>query len=239
MRHTFLLFILWGLISCQETGNKRIEVLKRTYDMAQAAQDRETSIAVLTEWIATDSAVDAWVIDSLAYFHYFYKVIPGVVRSPETPKYYTEMGLKRNPQSVFLRDIKAKLLLEEGKDTLAYAMFESMWKETKDPTFFWDLTWIQIARGLLREADTMINMALSDTSLKSKKVAMEHIQAQITENVSTEPAFLFLKYQLLVANRNIAQGELFLQKALELEPNFYAARRSMIDLQRMRAQAQR
>jgi hypothetical protein len=66
---------------------------------------------------------------------------------------------------------------------------------------------------------------------------MEHIQAQITERVATEAAFLFLKYQLSVANRNIMQGADYLQKALEIEPNFYAARRSIVDLQRMSAGA--
>ena len=81
----------------------------------------------------------------------------------------------------------------------------------------------------------MITVALGDAALKDKKVAMEHIQAQLTERVSTEAAFLFLKYQLAVANRNIMQGAEFLQKALEIEPNFYAARRSIMDLQRMSA----
>jgi tetratricopeptide (TPR) repeat protein len=171
----------------------------------------------------------------LAYYHYFYKVIPGMVRSSKTPMFYTQKGLNKNPNSLFLRDIKAKLLLEEGKDTAAFQMFEVMWNETKDPTYYWDLTWIQIARGRMVEADSMITVALGDANLKDKKVAMEHIQAQLTERVSTEAAFLFLKYQLAVANRNIMQGAEFLQKALEIEPNFYAARRSIMDLQRMSA----
>jgi hypothetical protein len=38
-----------------------------------------------------------------------------------------------------------------------------------------------------------------------------------------------------VANRNIMQGADYLQKALEIEPEFYAARRSIVDLQRMSA----
>jgi hypothetical protein len=239
MKYLIIGWILIGFYSCQPSQNSRTEILKKTYDLAQSAQDRETAIGVLTEWIATDSAADSWIIDTLAYFHYFYKVIPGVVRSPETPKFYTEMGLKRNPKSIFLRDIKAKLLLEEGKDTIAYEMFSEMWKETQDPTYFWDLTWIQIARGLLSEADSMINIALADADMKPKKVSMEHIQAQITEQVGTEAAFLFLKYQLSVANRNIIKGAEYLQKAVELEPEFYAARRSIVDLQRMSAQSRR
>lgn len=235
MKYIYLLMAFVGFSACETKKTSQIDVLKSTYQLALAAEDRETVISTLTQWVAQDSAVDAWVLDTLAYYHYFYKVIPGMVRSSKTPMFYTEKGLNKNPNSLFLRDIKAKLLLEEGKDTAAFEMFEVMWKETQDPTYYWDLTWIQIARGRMAEADSMITVALGDAALKDKKVAMEHIQAQLTERVSTEAAFLFLKYQLAVANRNIMQGAEFLQKALEIEPNFYAARRSIMDLQRMSA----
>jgi hypothetical protein len=235
MKYLIIALSIMGLAACQNSPKNQVEHLKATYALAQEAQDRETVITVLTQWVAQDSAVDAWVLDTLAYYHYFYKVIPGVVRSSKTPLFYTDKGLLRSPNSLFLRDIKAKLLLEEGKDTAAFDMFTAMWNETKDPTYFWDLTWIQIARGRMQEADSMINMAMTDAEMKSKKVSMEHIQAQLTEKVPTEAAFLFLKYQLSVANRNIMQGAEFLQKALEIEPNFYAARRSIVDLQRMSA----
>lgn len=228
-----------GLAACQNSSQNQSNALKATYELAHAAQDRETVISVLTQMVAQDSTVESWVLDTLAYYHYFYKVIPGVVRSSKTPMFYTEKGLEKSPNSLFLKDIKAKLLLEEGKDTLAFDMFNAMWNETQDPTYFWDLTWIQIARGRMQEADSMIQVAMSDAGMKSKKVAMEHIQAQLTERVPTEAAFLFLKYQLSVANRNIMQGAEYLQKALEIEPNFYAARRSIVDLQRMSAAAGR
>jgi hypothetical protein len=235
MKYLYILLAFAGLSACQSNSKSSTAGLKATYDLALKAQDRETVISTLTQWVAQDSSVDAWVLDTLAYYHYFYKVIPGMVRSSKTPMFYTEMGLKKNPNSLFLRDIKAKLLLEEGKDTIAFEMFSQMWKETQDPTYFWDLTWIEIARGRMAVADSMITVALTDATLKPKKVAMEHIQAQITERVATEAAFLFLKYQLSVANRNIMQGADYLQKALEIEPNFYAARRSIVDLQRMSA----
>ena len=235
MKYLYILLAIASLSACESKKQSQTDVLKSTYQLALQAEDRETVISSLTQWVAQDTAVDAWVLDTLAYYHYFYKVIPGMVRSSKTPMFYTEKGLSQNPNSLFLRDIKAKLLLEEGKDTAAFEMFEVMWEETKDPTYYWDLTWIQIARGRMAEADSMISIAMSNTELKDKKVAMEHIQAQLTERVSTQAAFLFLKYQLAVANRNIMQGAEFLQKALEIEPNFYAARRSIMDLQRMSA----
>lgn len=237
MKYIYILLAIAGLAACNAEKTNQIDVLKSTYQLALEAEDRETVISTLTQWVAQDTAVDSWVLDTLAYYHYFYKVIPGMVRSSKTPMFYTEKGLDKNPNSLFLRDIKAKLLLEEGKDTAAFEMFDVMWKETQDPTYYWDLTWIQIARGRMNEADSMIAVALNNVALKEKKVAMEHIQAQLTERVSTEAAFLFLKYQLSVANRNIMQGAEFLQKALEIEPNFYAARRSIVDLQRMSASA--
>lgn len=235
MKYLYIIMAFAGLSACQNNSQSSTSGLKATYDLALEAQDRETVISTLTQWVAQDSSVDAWVLDTLAYYHYFYKVIPGMVRSSKTPMFYVEMGLQKNPNSLFLRDIKAKLLLEEGKDTIAFEMFNRMWKETQDPTYYWDLTWIETARGRMSVADSMITVALSDAALKTKKVAMEHIQAQITERVATEAAFLFLKYQLSVANRNIMQGADYLQKALEIEPNFYAARRSIVDLQRMSA----
>jgi len=237
MKYIYTLLVIAGLTACDAKKTSQIDVLKSTYQLALAAEDRETVISTLTQWVAQDTAVESWVLDTLAYYHYFYKVIPGMVRSSKTPMFYTQKGLDKNPNSLFLRDIKAKLLLEEGKDTAAFEMFDVMWKETQDPTYYWDLTWIQIARGRMAEADSMISVALNDVALKEKKVVMEHIQAQITERVYKEAAFLFLKYQLSVANRNIMQGAEFLQKALEIEPNFYAARRSIVDLQRMSASA--
>ncbi len=235
MKYLYILMAIMGLSACTNKQSDSNEQLKATYQLALEAQDRETVISTLTHWVAQDSTVESWVLDTLAYYHYFYKVIPGMVRSSNTPMFYTNKGLLNNPKSLFLRDIKAKLLLEEGKDTAAFDMFQVMWEETKDPTYYWDLTWIQIARGRMSEADSMISVAMSNTELKDKKVAMEHIQAQLTERVATEAAFLFLKYQLAVANRNIMEGAEYLQKALEIEPNFYAARRSIMDLQRMSA----
>ena len=40
-------------------------------------------IYTLTNWLANDTAAPNWVLDSLSFYHYFYKT-PRVVRDPKT-----------------------------------------------------------------------------------------------------------------------------------------------------------
>lgn len=221
-----------ALSSCDSSKNSS-NSMEKAYTMASKSKDRETVISSLTLWLANDSSIGKWAYDTLAYYHYFYRVTPGAVRNPATPKYYAEEGLKLNPNNLFLRDIKAKLLLEEGKDTASFDMFAQMWKETGDMTYYWDMTFIEIARNKIGVADSMVQSSLKLADISKKKVKMEHIQAQITENVNAAAAFYYLDALIKNAQRNVIGAAESLKKALDAEPEFYAARRTIMELQRM------
>lgn len=209
--------------------------VEKAYNLAHSAGDKQTVIHTLTQWVAIDSSITNWAWDTLAYYHYFYNITPGAVRNPETALYYVNKGLSVSTNNEFLKDIKAKLVLEKGDDSTAYSMFEEMWNSTQKPTYFWDLTWLEVARGNIPKALQMIDQALNDSAIMSGTVTMEHIQAQITEDVKSEAAFLFLKYQIEFAKQNIMKGAEYLQKCVEIDPNFYAAKRSIMELQRYSA----
>lgn len=219
----------------KSTDEKVTLDVEKAYNLAHSAGDKETVIQTLTQWAAIDSSITNWAWDTLAYYHYFYKVTPGAVRNPETALFYVNKGLAISPSNEFLKDIKAKLVLEKGDDTTAYSMFEEMWNSTQKPTYFWDLTWLEVARGNIPKALQMIDQAMNDSTIMSGTVTMEHIQAQITEEVKAEAAFLFLKYQIEFAKQNIMKGAEYLQKCMEIDPNFYAAKRSIMELQRYSA----
>lgn len=105
--------------------------------MGVAAGDYHAASNALVLWLNQDSSIQKWAYDSLAYFHYFHLGGSGEqVRNPKTPLYYAEAGLKQNPKNTFLREIKAKLLLEQGKDTTSMVMFRDLYDETKDQTYW-------------------------------------------------------------------------------------------------------
>lgn len=230
-----LIALVFVVASCKQGANQSKESkFKKGYELAHSALDRESTISILTQWLANDSSISNWAYDTLAYYHYFFKVNPGAVRNPATPMYYVDKGLDINKGNLFLKDLKAKLLLEKGKDTLAFSMFEEMWKQTNDYTYYWDMTYIQIARGNIANAEEMIKGVLvSPDKIEGKKVKMEAITAQITENIAAKAAFTYLDALVKNIKRDVLGSFELLKKCIEIEPNFYAAKRDIMELQRM------
>ena len=212
---------------------------QNTFELAQEAGDHDAMIYSLTNWLANDTAAPNWVLDSLSFYHYFYKNTPGVVRDPKTALFYANKGLNENSSSTFLRDIRAKLMLEQGEDTAAVAEFTSLWSETQDPTYFWDLTMIEILRGNLKGADSMITQAQNNEEIKNKLVDLEDLQGQIKQSVRAEVAFIYLRGQHFMAQRDLMKAAEQLQKALELDPNFVLAQRAILEIQRYSSQMMR
>src|SRR6056300_1475690 len=107
----------------KSTDEKVTLDVEKAYNLAHSAGDKETVIQTLTQWAAIDSSITNWAWDTLAYYHYFYKVTPGAVRNPGTALFYVNKGLAISPSNVFLKDIKAKLVLQKRDDTTYYSMF--------------------------------------------------------------------------------------------------------------------
>jgi len=210
---------------------------KKAYEMNLAAGDYRSAIVTLELWMAEDSSIQTWAFDSLAHFHYFYTASTDQqVRNPKTALYFVDRGLTIKPKNTFLREIKAKLLLEEGKDTASIVIFKELWDETKDQTFWWDMCFVEMARGDMMGCDSMVSKALADPKINDKKVRMEHIAAGIKEEVNAKAAYIYLQALMLRSTGNIMACANALQAALEIEKDFYAAKQSIVDLQRAYAQ---
>ena len=230
------LTIVAGMSAC----NQKQQSFEKTYKMGVTAGDYRAASNALLLWINQDSSIQKWAYDSLAYMHYFH--LGGSseqVRNPKTPLYYAEAGLKQNPKNTFLREIKAKLLLEQGKDTASMVMFRDLYDETKDQTYWWDMCFVEMARGNVMGCDSMVTLALADPKIGDMKVRMDHIAASVSESVNAKAAFIYLQALMLRAAGDIMASANALEAALKEDKNFYAAKQSILDLQRMYAQQQR
>jgi hypothetical protein len=230
-----LIALLTGMAAC----NNNNQHLEKAYKMGVAAGDYHAASNALVLWINQDSTIGKWAYDSLAYIHYFHLGASGdQVRNPKTPLFYTEAGLKQNPKSTFLREIKAKLLLEQGKDTASMVMFRDLYDETKDQTYWWDMCFVEMARGNVMGCDSMVSLALADPKVGDKKVRMEHIAAGVSESVNAKAAFIYLQALMLRGAGDVMASANALEAAIKEDKNFYAAKQSILDLQRLYAQQQ-
>ena len=207
-----LLALMVGMSAC----NQKQPSFEKTYKMGVAAGDYRAASNALLLWINQDSSIQNWAYDSLTYIHYFH--LGGSseqVRNPKTPLYYAEAGLKQNPKNTFLREIKAKLLLEQGKDTASMVMFRDLYDETKDQTYWWDMCFVEMARGNVMGCDSMVTLALADPKIGDKKVRMDHIAASVSESVNAKAAFIYLQALMLRAAGDILTSAKALEAALK------------------------
>ncbi len=232
----YILLLAVTFTAC--TQNNSQNPYKKAYDLAQKSGDHVASSQILLQWVANDSTIDKWAYDSLAFYHYYYAANPATVRNPSVAMFYADKGLSVNNQNEFLKDIKGKLLLEQGKDTLSYEMFESLWKATKNYSYYWDMAFIETARGRLDVVDKMIQEVLNAPDNLTKKVKMEHLQAQVIEEVPAKAAFLYLNALLQNSRRDMMGSAESIKASLQLAPKFYAAQRFIVDMQRAASQAQ-
>jgi hypothetical protein len=231
-----LVALMAGISACTQ----KTDSLEKSYKMAVAAGDYRAAGNALVLWLNQDSSIQNWAYDSLAYIHYFHLGGSGEqVRNPKTPLYYAEAGLKQNAKSTFLREIKAKLLLEQGKDTASMVMLRDLYDETKDQTYWWDMCFVEMARGNVMGCDSMVTLALADPKVADKKVRMEHIAAGVAETVNAKAAFIYLQALMLRGAGDVMASANALEAALKEDKDFYAAKQSILDLQRMYAQQQR
>jgi hypothetical protein len=232
------IFILFAVVtffaSCNNHQNE--STFKKSYEFAQKAQDHATSAQILTQWLANDSTIGKWAYDSLALYHYFYAVNPSAVRNPSTAMFFVDRGLSLNNNNEYLKEIKGKLLLEQGKDTLSYNMFFELWKNTQNYTYYWDMAFIETARGKIAVVDSMIQQIMKAPDNMEKKVRLAHLEAQIQEEVPAKAAFLYLNSLLQNSRHDILGAAQSLQEALKISPKFYAAQRTIVELQRAEAQ---
>jgi hypothetical protein len=150
--------------------------------------------------------------------------------------FFVDKGLSLNNNNEYLKEIKGKLLLEQGKDTLSYNMFFELWKNTQNYTYYWDMAFIETARGKIAVVDSMIQQIMKAPDNMEKKVRLAHLEAQIQEEVPAKAAFLYLNSLLQNSRHDVLGAAQSLQEALKISPKFYAAQRTIVELHRAEAQ---
>lgn len=231
MRYIMTIFTGISLLfACNNSGKKDT----RNYTLfnnARAAQDYQTAITALSMMASEDSAQYPWAIDSLAFYHFFYLNIPGLVKNPATALHYCDKGLSSNPNNEFLTELKGKLLLNQGKDSAAMVLFNSLWNKNKDYTYLWEMTFLKLATGNFAYCDSVVKTVLSQPESATKKVRLTHPEVAIQESVDARAAFLF--FDALIKNNqgNFLAAAETLSKCLEFAPNFYLAKKGIYEMQ--------
>lgn len=220
--------------ACQ-SGSKPTESLEKSFEQARLAEDYNTAVSLLTQ-IATEDTGSDWALDTLAFYQYFYQVTPGMVRNTKTPMFWVDKALAKKPGNAFLLDMKAKLHLEEGKDTQSLAIFTELYQRSQDYTYYWDIAFIETARGNAPMADSMIAEAFKSADIANKTVRLENLQARVREEVPANAAFLYLNALIYNGRGDMMKAAENLQEALKIKPDFYAAQKGIYDLQRAAAQ---
>jgi hypothetical protein len=232
MRYILTLIAASGLLVACKNSSKSSDQSVKFFKTARTAQDFPTAITALTMIAAQDSAANPWVYDSLAFYHYFYNNIPGMVKNPATALHFCNEGLKLNTNNDFLTELKGKLVLNMGKDTQALELFTGLWNKTKDYTYLWEMTFIELARGNNRFADSMIKMvSASNTQVATQKVRFTHIDVPMTESVDPRAAFLFFRALMKNNENKFNESAEILKQSLQIAPDFYLARKGMYELQ--------
>lgn len=228
---TIVLVILLPVGCTQKSKIKDAGSLK-LYQMAQQAQDYEASIPLLIKLIGEDSAANVWAYDSLAFYHYFYLITPGVVRNTHTSKYYAQKGLDINPENTFLAEIKAKLELEDQNIQVAQGVFQRLWKKTNDFTYLWILTYMEaLDKNGMSSADSVITATLGSSETENKTVRLDFPQERVRETVSAKAAFIYLRASFLLDKGKVMDAANLLSEALKIAPDFYGAKRLVYMIQ--------
>jgi tetratricopeptide (TPR) repeat protein len=228
---TIVLVTLLPLGCAQKSKSKDTGNLK-AYKKAQLAQDYVAAVPLLLKLVNEDSAAYVWAYDSLAFYHYFYLITPGVVRNTYTPKYYAQRGLDINPENSFLSEIKAKLELEDQNIQIAQGIFQRLWKKTNDYTYLWILTYMDaLDKNGMTSADSVITIALGNPETEGKTVRLDFPQERIRETIPANAAFIYLRASFLLDKGNVMEATNLLNEALKIVPNFYGAKRLVYMIQ--------
>lgn len=234
---TFLVILL--PYSCKYSNKTTESKSLKAYQIAQSAQDYPAATGFLIKMAAEDSASQPWVYDSLAFYHYFYLITPGVVRNTHTARFYAQRGLEINPENHFLAEIKAKLDLEDQKVEIAQSSFQTLWNKTKDYTYLWILTYMDAAsKGGMKTADSVITAVLGNPEAEKKTVRLDFPQERVRETVPAKSAFMYLRASFLLEQNKVMDAASLLNEVLKMTPEFYGAKRLVYMIQQQGGQKQ-
>jgi len=200
------------------------------YEKAILLREMKTATHCLQLLITEEPTAYPWAYDSLAFYHYFYGNPVDLARSTSLVNYMIDKGLSLDKSNLYLREMKARVLLIEQDDTGAVDAFRQLFKETGDYTYRWYELYIEIARGNVKTAETAVQQVLKADVPITKKVRLHHLQEQIQENLGVKPSFLYLKALVQQVKQQYQPMANTLKDALKADPGFYLAAKTLQEL---------
>ena len=200
------------------------------YEKAILLREMKTATHCLQLLITEEPTAYPWAYDSLAFYHYFYGNPVDLARSTSLVNYMIDKGLSLDKSNLYLRDMKARVLLIEQDDTGAVDAFRQLFKETGDYTYRWYELYIEIARGNVKTAESAVQQVLKADVPITKKVRLHHLQEQIQENLGVKPSFLYLKALVQQVKQQYQPMANTLKDALKADPGFYLAAKTLQEL---------
>jgi tetratricopeptide (TPR) repeat protein len=200
------------------------------YEKAILLREMKTATHCLQLLITEEPTAYPWAYDSLAFYHYFYGNPVDLVRSTSLVNYMIDKGLSLDKSNLYLREMRARVLLIEQDDTGAVDAFRQLFKETGDYTYRWYELYIEIARGNVKTAETAVQQVLKADVPITKKVRLHHLQEQIQENLGVKPSFLYLKALVQQVKQQYQPMANTLKDALKADPGFYLAAKTLQEL---------
>ena len=200
------------------------------YEKAILLREMKTATLCLQLLITEEPTAYPWAYDSLAFYHYFYGNPVDLARSTSLVNYMIDKGLSLDKSNLYLREMKARVLLIEQDDTGAVDAFRQLFKETGDYTYRWYELYIEIARGNVKNAETAVQQVLKSDVPITKKVRLHHLQEQIQENLGVKPSFLYLKALVQQVKQQYQPMANTLKDALKVDPGFYLAAKTLQEL---------
>ena len=200
------------------------------YEKAILLREMKTATNCLQLLITEEPTAYPWAYDSLAFYHYFYGNPVDLARSTSLVNYMIDKGLSLDKSNLYLREMKARVLLIEQDDTGAVDAFRQLFKETGDYTYRWYELYIEIARGNVKTAETAVQQVLKADVPITKKVRLHHLQEQIQENLGVKPSFLYLKALVQQVKQQYQPMANTLKDALKADPGFYLAAKTLQEL---------
>ena len=200
------------------------------YEKAILLREMKTATHCLQLLITEEPTAYPWAYDSLAFYHYFYGNPVDLARSTSLVNYMIDKGLSLDKSNLYLREMRARVMLIEQDDTGAVDAFRQLFKETGDYTYRWYELYIEIARGNVKTAETAVQQVLKADVPITKKVRLHHLQEQIQENLGVKPSFLYLKALVQQVKQQYQPMANTLKDALKTDPGFYLAAKTLQEL---------
>jgi hypothetical protein len=214
-------------ISCNKnTGSQgKATFEQKVFENARNVGDRGTCITALHRIAVLDSSA-TWVNDSLAYYYYFY------TQNPKAAGHYVDISLKLKPEDIGMNELKAKVDIQQQKDSAGIARFEKLWNRTKDYTYLYNIAATHILTGRIAKADSIVVSLLKLNPIPAGNVRIEVAEANSQQQIPIEAAFTYLKSYLVLMNGDRALAMKMIDRCLELKPDFMLAQDMKMNMNR-------